>query len=282
MVRAETDRLVDRIRQLGLPTGAVLLNRATTGTSPRPSRGGCPYFRAPGSEEPGGAALRAFAAPGSGCRDLPLRLRARRTRSRPRACWASATPRWSWSGRGFGAVIGRPETVSSADALERNCADVEWMAEQGLLHEQVVAWFVDHAAILPSRLLTLFSGQAIRAGGCTARRPPHPGGAGALRRRPGVGPEGRLRRAKRLEGTWPRSPKTSVAWIGRSRRPARASGVPAPEEAAGPGADRGPGRRPPPGPRAPRRLEGSRPGRPAHAGPPATTPVVLNAALLLP
>jgi hypothetical protein len=64
-------------------------------------------------------------------------------------------------GPGFGAIIGRLESDDfRPDALERNCANVEWMAEQGLLHEQVVAWFVDHAAILPSRLLTLFSGEA--------------------------------------------------------------------------------------------------------------------------
>jgi hypothetical protein len=61
-------------------------------------------------------------------------------------------------GEGFTAVIGRPpDGEFGAAALERNCADVDWMAKQGLLHEQVVAWFVDHASILPSRLLTLFS-----------------------------------------------------------------------------------------------------------------------------
>jgi hypothetical protein len=64
-------------------------------------------------------------------------------------------------GDGFGAVIARlPDGQFAGAALERNCADVEWMAEQGLRHEQVMAWFVDHAAILPSRLLTLFSSDA--------------------------------------------------------------------------------------------------------------------------
>lgn len=68
-------------------------------------------------------------------------------------------------GPGFGAIIGRLDSEEyRPDALERNCADVEWMAEQGLLHEQVVAWFVDHGSILPSRLLTLFSGlESVRA-----------------------------------------------------------------------------------------------------------------------
>jgi hypothetical protein len=71
--------------------------------------------------------------------------------------------------------LGEPEGVAAAigrigspefggDALEARTADVEWMAEQGLRHEQVVAWFVDHAGILPSRLLTLFSSEdALRA-----------------------------------------------------------------------------------------------------------------------
>jgi hypothetical protein len=62
---------------------------------------------------------------------------------------------------GFAAVVGRlPETGYDDAALERKGKDVEWMAAQGLGHEQVVAWFVDHWTILPSRLLTLFSGQA--------------------------------------------------------------------------------------------------------------------------
>jgi hypothetical protein len=61
---------------------------------------------------------------------------------------------------GFMAVIGRvPAASFSGDALEANSGDVAWMAEQGLRHEQVVGWFVDHAAILPSRLLTLFSAE---------------------------------------------------------------------------------------------------------------------------
>lgn len=64
-------------------------------------------------------------------------------------------------GDGFAAVISRPPEAEFSDAaIERRGADVEWVAEQGLRHEQVVAWFVDHATILPSRLLTLFSSAA--------------------------------------------------------------------------------------------------------------------------
>lgn len=62
---------------------------------------------------------------------------------------------------GFAAAIGRPDSaVYSAAPLEARTGDMEWMAEQGLRHEQVVAWFVDHSTIVPSRLLTLFSSDA--------------------------------------------------------------------------------------------------------------------------
>ncbi|HSH45365.1 MAG TPA: GvpL/GvpF family gas vesicle protein [Longimicrobiales bacterium] len=62
---------------------------------------------------------------------------------------------------GFAAAVGRLDTAAYGEqALEERTSDMEWMAEQGLRHEQVVAWFVDHAAIVPSRLLTLFSSDA--------------------------------------------------------------------------------------------------------------------------
>lgn len=66
---------------------------------------------------------------------------------------------------GFVAVIGRVDPgVYGGEALDENCQNVEWVAEQGLHHEQVVAWYVDHFGILPSSLLTLFSTEeALRA-----------------------------------------------------------------------------------------------------------------------
>lgn len=65
---------------------------------------------------------------------------------------------------GFAAAVGRPDpAVYGAEPLESRTGDMAWMAEQGLRHEQVVAWFVDHAAIVPSRLLTLFSSEAALA-----------------------------------------------------------------------------------------------------------------------
>lgn len=67
----------------------------------------------------------------------------------------------------FAAVVSPvPEDDFSEARLEERTGDLEWMAEQGLRHEQVVGWFVDHATILPSRLLTLFSGrEAVEAAG---------------------------------------------------------------------------------------------------------------------
>jgi hypothetical protein len=59
---------------------------------------------------------------------------------------------------GFAAVLATlPDSEFAGSNLERNTGDVDWMASQGLRHEQVIAWFVDHASILPSRFLTLFS-----------------------------------------------------------------------------------------------------------------------------
>lgn len=61
---------------------------------------------------------------------------------------------------GFAAAVGHPDPAAyGAGPLETRTGDMTWMAEQGLRHEQVVAWFVDHATIVPSRLLTLFSSE---------------------------------------------------------------------------------------------------------------------------
>lgn len=67
-------------------------------------------------------------------------------------------------GPGMKAVVSAVDAGEfRGEALERNTSDVEWMARQGLNHEQVVGWFVDHASIIPSRFLTLFSShEAVR------------------------------------------------------------------------------------------------------------------------
>jgi hypothetical protein len=62
------------------------------------------------------------------------------------------------------AVVSRvPEEFRSAGRIEDRLHDLEWVGEQGALHERVVTWFVDHGGVLPARLLTLYSGaQALR------------------------------------------------------------------------------------------------------------------------
>lgn len=58
-------------------------------------------------------------------------------------------------------VGGANAVVSAADFdpadLERRLDDIAWVGEQGLAHEAVVAWFVDHTDILPARLFSLHS-----------------------------------------------------------------------------------------------------------------------------
>lgn len=59
---------------------------------------------------------------------------------------------------GFAAAVSRlPVAEFGAEALEARLRDLPWVAEQGLAHERVVAWFVDHAEILPAPLFTLYS-----------------------------------------------------------------------------------------------------------------------------
>ena len=56
------------------------------------------------------------------------------------------------------AVISRlPASEYAAAALDARMEDLAWVAERGLGHERVIAWFVDHAEIVPAPLFTLFS-----------------------------------------------------------------------------------------------------------------------------
>jgi hypothetical protein len=67
------------------------------------------------------------------------------------------------------AVVSRlPAADYDAATVEARMQDLAWVGEHGLDHERVVLWFVDHARIIPARLLSLYSGddtlQAAAAG----------------------------------------------------------------------------------------------------------------------
>ncbi len=50
-----------------------------------------------------------------------------------------------------------PAEDYAPEEVEARARELRWVAEQGVAHERVVAWFVDHARILPAPLLTLYS-----------------------------------------------------------------------------------------------------------------------------
>lgn len=64
----------------------------------------------------------------------------------------------------FCAVVSRVAADGySAAAIEQHMNDLSWVAEQGVAHERVVAWFVDSAQILPASLFTLYSSEVTLA-----------------------------------------------------------------------------------------------------------------------
>lgn len=61
---------------------------------------------------------------------------------------------------GVGAVVSRvPSDDFSPGTVQERMHDLDWLTEQGARHERIVTWFVDHADILPVRLLTLYSSE---------------------------------------------------------------------------------------------------------------------------
>jgi hypothetical protein len=58
----------------------------------------------------------------------------------------------------LGAVISHVSASEfSQERVDQSLQDLAWVAEQGIAHERVVAFFVDHAQILPASLFTLYS-----------------------------------------------------------------------------------------------------------------------------
>ena len=54
--------------------------------------------------------------------------------------------------------------------VEPRLKDLAWVGSQGARHEIVVTWFADHAAILPARLLTVFSSEEALRGEAARRQ----------------------------------------------------------------------------------------------------------------
>jgi hypothetical protein len=62
---------------------------------------------------------------------------------------------------GVHAVVAHlPAAEYASDVIEERLQDLGWVGQQGIAHERVVLWFVDHSRILPARLLSLHSGEA--------------------------------------------------------------------------------------------------------------------------
>lgn len=71
---------------------------------------------------------------------------------------------------GVRAVVSRlPAGDYGAAALEARLEDLAWVGEQGLAHERVVLWFVDHGEIVPARLFSMYAGTASLQGALASR-----------------------------------------------------------------------------------------------------------------
>jgi hypothetical protein len=63
-------------------------------------------------------------------------------------------------GPGFCSAVARLEAEAyQPEHVEAQFQEVAWVADRAVAHERVVAWFVDHAEIVPARLLTLYSSE---------------------------------------------------------------------------------------------------------------------------
>lgn len=72
---------------------------------------------------------------------------------------------------GFSAAVSRVlEADFAPEVLEQRTRELAWVGAQGVAHETVVAWFVDHSQILPVPLFTLYSSDQMLAEEAQARR----------------------------------------------------------------------------------------------------------------
>jgi hypothetical protein len=59
---------------------------------------------------------------------------------------------------GLSAVISQVDSHTyGTQPIEERLQDLSWVAQQGVAHERVVAWFVDRGQIIPASLFTLYS-----------------------------------------------------------------------------------------------------------------------------
>jgi hypothetical protein len=67
------------------------------------------------------------------------------------------------------AVVSRlPADEYGAATLEARLQDMGWVGAQGVAHERVVLWFVDHSEIVPARLFSLYGGVEALRSACAA------------------------------------------------------------------------------------------------------------------
>jgi hypothetical protein len=72
---------------------------------------------------------------------------------------------------GLTAIISRVDDQTyGSQQIEDRLEDLGWVAQQGIAHERVVAWFVDAAQIIPASLFTLYSSQRALESSIASRR----------------------------------------------------------------------------------------------------------------
>jgi len=71
---------------------------------------------------------------------------------------------------GFAAAVSPvPAADFAPEELEERTRDLKWVGAHGIAHEAVVAWFVDHAHIVPVPVFTLFSSTSALVADARAR-----------------------------------------------------------------------------------------------------------------
>lgn len=84
----------------------------------------------------------------------------------------TAPPRALALGDGLWAVVAdAPLPEYGSDEIEQRLADLSWVADRALAHEQVVEHCAEHGTVVPMKLFTLFSGEERALADLRQRRP---------------------------------------------------------------------------------------------------------------